>query len=281
MERRFSVEAKKFFFSVRVDKADFRLEERRKDFVVYVFVGVQCSVWLVDTVEEVLKSPSKEDFVKSYRENEKVLIVRGGGKLSGRSFAEVVRATPSFAVASGELKTQPLGHLDLFPVADRFEWTNGGEIPRLAVDCSDSELENKLKRTEAVCFSGGSEKKATKKKGIFVIRPQKKILGYAWSKLCDRIKAEVGRVVGFGLDQLHSAGFRGVCLGRFKSKTKSLIYFFSPSLTFRFFKNCIGPLRFHAQKHHHNYILNETPNSQGPKPINPLKSISSLNLTGT
>jgi len=36
----------------------------------------------------------------------------------------------------------------------------------------------------------------------------------------------VGRVVGFGLDQLHSAGFRGVRLGRFKSKTKSLIYFF-------------------------------------------------------
>jgi hypothetical protein len=30
MERRFSVEAYKFFFSVRVDTADFRLEERRK-----------------------------------------------------------------------------------------------------------------------------------------------------------------------------------------------------------------------------------------------------------
>jgi hypothetical protein len=79
MERCFSVEAKKFFFSVRVDKADFRLEERGKDFIEYVFVGVQCSVWLVDTVEEVLKSPGKEDFVKSYREDEKVLMVCGGG----------------------------------------------------------------------------------------------------------------------------------------------------------------------------------------------------------
>jgi hypothetical protein len=43
MEGRFSVEAKIFFFLVRVDKANFRLEERRKDFVGFVFVGVQ---WL-------------------------------------------------------------------------------------------------------------------------------------------------------------------------------------------------------------------------------------------
>jgi hypothetical protein len=50
MERRFSVEAKKKFFSVHEDKAEFHLEERRKDFVGYVFLGVQCSVWLVDTV---------------------------------------------------------------------------------------------------------------------------------------------------------------------------------------------------------------------------------------
>jgi hypothetical protein len=57
MERCFSVEAQKFFFLVREDKAEFRLEERRKDFVGYVLLGVQCSVWLVDTVEEVMKSP--------------------------------------------------------------------------------------------------------------------------------------------------------------------------------------------------------------------------------
>jgi hypothetical protein len=58
-------------------------------------------------------------------------------------------------------------------------------------------------------------------KGIFVNRSQRKLRGYAWSKLCDRIKAEVGRVVSFELAQLHSADFRGVRLGRFKSKTKS------------------------------------------------------------
>jgi len=59
-------------------------------------------------------------------------------------------------------------------------------------------------------------------KGIFVNRSQRKLRGYAWSKLCDRIKAEVGRVVSFELAQLHSADFRGVRLGRFKSKTKSV-----------------------------------------------------------
>jgi hypothetical protein len=53
MERRFYVEAKKFFFSMREDKAEFCLEERRKDFVGFVFLGVQCSVWLVDMVEGV------------------------------------------------------------------------------------------------------------------------------------------------------------------------------------------------------------------------------------
>jgi hypothetical protein len=68
---------KKFFFSVQEDKVEFRLEERKKVFVGYVFLGVQCSVWLVDTVEEVLKSLGKEDFVKSYCEVEKVLMSVG------------------------------------------------------------------------------------------------------------------------------------------------------------------------------------------------------------
>jgi hypothetical protein len=54
----------------------------------------------------------------------------------GHSFAEVVCATASSAADSGELKTLPLGHLDLFSVADCFEWANGGENLRLAVDLS-------------------------------------------------------------------------------------------------------------------------------------------------
>jgi hypothetical protein len=87
------------------------------------------------------------------------------------------------------------------------------------VDCS--ELEKNLKRAE-VDLVGivRSMKKAKKKKGTLVNCSHKKILGYAWRKICDRIKAEVSRVVGFGLDQLPSMGFRGVRLGRFLSKPK-------------------------------------------------------------
>jgi hypothetical protein len=119
---------------------------------------------------------------------------------SRRSFAEVVRATASSVAVSGELKTLPLGHLDLFPVADCFERTNGGENLRLAMDCS--ELEKNLKRAEADSLGTvGSVKKAKKKTGTLVNRSQKKILGYAWRKMCDRIKVKVGQVVGFGLDQ--------------------------------------------------------------------------------
>jgi hypothetical protein len=91
MERRFSVEVKKFFFSVREDKAEFRLEESRKDFFGCVFLGVQCSVWLVDTIEEV-KSPGIEDFTKPYREVEKVLMVCGGENHAGRNLEVVVSA---------------------------------------------------------------------------------------------------------------------------------------------------------------------------------------------
>jgi hypothetical protein len=236
----------------------------------------------VDTVEEMQKSLGEEDFVKSYCEDEKVLIVCGSGNkanrylevavyaegdrkciiwlpngrggwgwrrlvgelrqllvpfeaksrlpgsveislewkqmgvgvkasLSRRSFVEVVRATTSSAVVFGELKTLPWGHLDLFPMADCFEWMNGGENPRLAMDYS--KLEKNLRRAE-VDLVGivGLVKNAKKKKGTLVNRSQKKILGYAWRKMCGRIKAKVGRVVGFGLDQLPSAGFRGVRL---------------------------------------------------------------------
>jgi hypothetical protein len=73
---------KKSFSSMRDDKSDLRLEERKKNFVGYVYVGIQCSVWLVDMVVEVL-SLGKEDFVKSYCEDEKVLMVHGGGNKAG------------------------------------------------------------------------------------------------------------------------------------------------------------------------------------------------------
>jgi hypothetical protein len=47
MERRFSIEAKSFCFSTKDGSSMFRLEERRKKFVGYIFVSPQCSAWLI------------------------------------------------------------------------------------------------------------------------------------------------------------------------------------------------------------------------------------------
>jgi hypothetical protein len=78
----------------------------------------------------------------------------------------------------------------------------------LALDCS--KMEKNLKRAKAGSEeSFGSVKKAKKMMGTLINHSQKKILGYAWRKMCNRIKAEVGRVVGFGLDQLPTVGFKG------------------------------------------------------------------------
>jgi hypothetical protein len=51
-------------------------------------VGHQCSAWLVDTVEEAVHSLVKEDIVKGYCEDAKVLMAFGGGNKAGR-FLEV------------------------------------------------------------------------------------------------------------------------------------------------------------------------------------------------
>lgn len=44
------------------------------------------------TVEEALKESVKKDFVKSYREDEKALMVSGGGNKAGRYFEVAVYA---------------------------------------------------------------------------------------------------------------------------------------------------------------------------------------------
>jgi hypothetical protein len=66
--------------------SDFRLEERRKNFVGYIYASTQCSFWLVDTVEAACLV--KDDVAKSYREGDKVLMVHGGANKVGR-FLEV------------------------------------------------------------------------------------------------------------------------------------------------------------------------------------------------
>jgi hypothetical protein len=56
MERRFFVEAKAFSFLVVSGKPVLRLEERRKGFRGFIFLGVKASVWLANTVEEALET---------------------------------------------------------------------------------------------------------------------------------------------------------------------------------------------------------------------------------
>ncbi|XP_059440244.1 uncharacterized protein LOC132172707 [Corylus avellana] len=87
MERRFSVEAKTFFFSTKASKL--RLEERRKGFVGLILVGQRSASWLAATVEEASQSQVKEDFVKKFSEEGKSLSVSGGSNKAAR-FLEVV-----------------------------------------------------------------------------------------------------------------------------------------------------------------------------------------------
>jgi hypothetical protein len=84
MEWRFFVEAKSFVLSVREGEPVVRLEERRKGFAGSVILGVQCTGWLVSMVEVVLRNPGVEEFVKSYREGLKMLLVRRGGNRADR-----------------------------------------------------------------------------------------------------------------------------------------------------------------------------------------------------
>jgi hypothetical protein len=86
MERRFSIEAKSFWFSFKEGSSLLRLEERRKEFCGYIFVSINGSSWLVDTVEEVCKV--KEDIAKSFCEGDKAMMVHGGANKAGR-FLEV------------------------------------------------------------------------------------------------------------------------------------------------------------------------------------------------
>jgi hypothetical protein len=89
MERCFSVEAKGFSFSVKIEASELCLEERRKGFCGFISLGLQCSAWLMAIVEEALKATVKEDFVKYFREDVKALMVRGSGNKVCR-FLEVV-----------------------------------------------------------------------------------------------------------------------------------------------------------------------------------------------
>jgi hypothetical protein len=88
MERKFSVEAKSFTFSVRKGDALVRLEEKRKGFGGFILLGSKCSVWLADVVEEVMGAQRKGDFARSFRDEVRTLKVRMGSNQAG-CFLEV------------------------------------------------------------------------------------------------------------------------------------------------------------------------------------------------
>lgn len=91
------MEAKAFSFSVKANVSEFRLEERRKGFCGFIFLGLQYFGRLLFTVEEALKELVKKDFVTSYYGDVKALMLRGGGNKAGR-YLEVA------AYAKGDCK---------------------------------------------------------------------------------------------------------------------------------------------------------------------------------
>jgi hypothetical protein len=88
LESRFFVEAKTFVFSTVEGKSELWVEERKKGFSGAVCLGSLSIAWLISNVEEVLRDPGDEEFVKSFREESKAIIVRRGGS-KARRFLEV------------------------------------------------------------------------------------------------------------------------------------------------------------------------------------------------
>jgi hypothetical protein len=84
LESRFFVEAKTFVFSAVERKSELWVEERRKGFSGSVCLGSLSVAWLIAKVEEVIRNPGDEEFVKSFREESKAIIfgeegIRRGG----------------------------------------------------------------------------------------------------------------------------------------------------------------------------------------------------------
>jgi hypothetical protein len=82
MERRFCIEAKTFLFWVKDGSSVLRLEEKRNNFLGFIFASIPCSTWLVDTVEAVCLV--EEDIAKSFHEGNEVCMVHGGANRAGR-----------------------------------------------------------------------------------------------------------------------------------------------------------------------------------------------------
>jgi hypothetical protein len=82
MERRFCIEAIAFHFLVKDGSSVLCLEEKRNNFLGFIFASIPCSTWLVDTVE--VACLVEEDIAKSFCEGNKVCMVHGGANRAGR-----------------------------------------------------------------------------------------------------------------------------------------------------------------------------------------------------
>jgi hypothetical protein len=102
MERRFTVEAKTFFFSMKASQL--RLEERRKGFLGLILVDRRGASWLAATVEEASQSPTLVDFDKSSSEGRKSLSVKGDVTKVGGSWRWWLSWTTIGRVSFGSLR---------------------------------------------------------------------------------------------------------------------------------------------------------------------------------
>jgi hypothetical protein len=78
MESRFLVEAKSFVLSILDGASILQVKEKREGFFGEIPLSNQCTDWLSSTMEALFGFPGGKEFVKSFREGLKVLIVRGG-----------------------------------------------------------------------------------------------------------------------------------------------------------------------------------------------------------
>jgi hypothetical protein len=88
MEKNFIVESKSFVFSVLEGATRLKVGEKRNNFFGEIVVSVQCSEWLVSSMESLLGYPEDIVFIKSYREGSKLTIAQRDSNQGGR-FLEV------------------------------------------------------------------------------------------------------------------------------------------------------------------------------------------------
>jgi hypothetical protein len=170
----------------------------RNGFCGYLFLGFRCAKWLLATVEEALKAPVKKDFVSSYREDAKAVMVRGGGNKAGH-YLEVVdyaegghkgviwipkgRKGWGWSWVVGELR-------QLLKFIETKDGSMGSEAPS---------PKGKQKRgVSSGCFGGASTSFAKVVRGV-VVKP---------------LGSLVPKVEPFGLDLLPAVGCRDVVDGR-------------------------------------------------------------------